>query len=332
MPESADLVAQVATLTRRLDEVTGELNDQRAQLTRLVRAYGLDGEQLDRLRSFWDIWDEAAIGAHMRDVVSQASVLTDPFPHIVIEPLLPPDAFRLLLDAVPPPDFFEGKKHLDLRGLGTSATVMPLFSKAIWRSLRKDIVGPMLAPLLAERFRPYARDFLRISMGEEFMDEALSLPLYAHGFRLMMRRPGWELAPHLDPRDQFITTLLYLARPGEPETYGTRLFRVCQDNFVQGWANTYYPEAEGIRCELAKTMPYRGNLCLSFLNMGGGAHGASVPADAQPADLCRTVLQFYMGPDRPELESLVKRLPLDRQLPWTQRGHKRRSVVNADAT
>ncbi len=58
---------------------------------------------------------------------------------------------------------------------------------------------------------------------------------------------------------------------------------------------------------------------VSLLNLGGGAHGATLPADAQPADLRRLVFQFYMGPQREELEALVSRLPADRQIAWKQR-------------
>jgi len=332
IPAGDAVAAQISALTQRLDEVLQEVRDQRGQLARLARAYAMDGEQLDRIRTVADVWDPRAIAAHIRDVVASAAVLTDPFPHLVLEPLLPPAAFQALVDAVPPEDFFEGEKHLDLRGVGLTTTIMPLFSKAIWRSLRSDIIGPALGPALAGRFRPHAREFLRLSVGQEFVEEVLALPLHPHGLRLMLRRRGWSLPPHCDPRDQFISTLLYLARPGEAESFGTQLFRVHQENFVPGWANTYYPEDEGLRCEVAKTMPYRGNLCLSFLNLGGGAHGAAVPEDAQPADLRRLVFQFYMGPDREALEAVVRRLPAERQVAWTRRvKNKDRRAMRAAA-
>jgi len=269
----------------------------------------------------------------VRSVVADATVHTDPFPHLVLEPLLPPEAFRVLVDAVPPEEFFEGEKHLDLRGIGKATSVVPLFSRIIWGSLRKDVIDCALAPALAERLRPFARNLLRHSVGDEFVDQALALPLHPHGLRLMLRRRGWTLRPHCDPRDQFISTLLYLAPPGEGDTYGTQLFRVLQDNFVPGWANTYYPEDEGVACELAKTMPYRGNLCLSFLNLGGGAHGAAVPEDAQPPDLRRLAFQFYMGPDKEQLDPIIARLPADLQLAWTRRvkNQERRALRKAAA-
>ena len=305
--------------TVSLDEAMRQLSEQQSELARLRRAHAIDLEEVDRIRSIASVWRPAEIAAHVRDVVSSAPVQTDPFPHLVMDPLLPEDAFRVLVDAIPSEEFLEGDKHLDLRGVGSAATVVPLFSRLIWRSLRTDVIGPVLAPALANRLRPFARDFFRLAFGEEFVDEALALPMNPHGLRLMLRRRGWTLPPHCDPRDQFVSTLLYLARPGEGDTYGTQLFRVLEENFVPRYANTYYPESEGLTCELVKTMPYRGNLCLSFLNLGGGAHGASVPADAQPADLRRWAFQFYMGPDRDQLEPLVKRLTAERQDAWTRR-------------
>jgi hypothetical protein len=319
MSPPEDLALQVRLLAKRLKEVLGELHDQRGQLSRLALAYGMDAERGDRLRALPEAWDLPAIEAHLRHVVAAAPMISDPFPHLVIEPLLPPEGFKVLVDAVPAEEFFEGEPHLGLKGLGLPQTILPLFSRLVWRSVLDDVLRPVLAPLLARRFQPLVRDFLRIGIGDDLVDDAMALPLIPRGLRLMLRRPGWKLAPHVDPRHQFITTLLYLACPGEPETYGTQLFRVHRKNFMSRRANTYYPEDDGIRCELAQTIPYRGNLCLSFLNLGGGAHGAVLPSDAQPADMRRKVFQFYIGPDRQALEGLVERLPPDRQVAWKLR-------------
>lgn len=277
----------------------------------------------DRMTALPGDWDVPVITAHVRDAIVAAPVLTDPFPHLVIEPLLPARAFGALLEAVPAESFFDGEdpRHRDLKGPGRAD--LPPFAKAIWGSMSSDIVAGVMGPAIAERLRPLAKDYLRVSVGDEFVDEAVALELETRGLRLMLRRPGWSLAPHLDPRDQFITTLLYLARPGDPEQYGTQLFRVHRENFVASWANTYYPEAEGLRCELAKTLPFRGNVCVSFLNLGGGAHAAELPADAQPPDLKRYAFQFYMGPDRGALEALVSRLSPERQVAWTRRVKKK---------
>src|SRR5687768_3447544 len=106
-----------------------QLEEQRAELTRLRRAQALDLEQVDRIRSIADVWDPAPIAAHVREVIAAATVHTDPYPHMVLDPLLPAGAFQTLVDAVPSEEFFEGEKHLDLRGLGMPTTIVPLFAR-----------------------------------------------------------------------------------------------------------------------------------------------------------------------------------------------------------
>jgi hypothetical protein len=94
-----------------------------------------------------------------------------------------------------------------------------------------------------------------------------------------------------------VTTLLYLARPGEPEAYGTHLYR--SDRPVAGaQERTYYPysENEEGRCERVATIPFRANTALMFANVG--LRGAEIPASA-PADLERYSIQFYIGPADP---------------------------------
>ena len=298
------------------------LADLQQQVARLARANAANADLLQASGQLPPAWDVERIGVHVRDAVDRASLHTDPYPHVIVPNLLPDDAFRVLLEAVPSEEFFEGDdpRRLDLKT--PDRAILPLHWSAIWRSFSRDIVGGVLGPALAARFRPHARDYLRLSIGDELVDEALALPLQTRGLRLMLRRPGWKLSPHLDPRDQFITTLLYLARPGDPESHGTQLFSVDRENFVATWANTYYPEAEGLRCDLVKTLPFRGNLCLSFLNLGGGAHGAELPADAKPADLKRVAFQFYMGPDRDALNAVIDRLPPEMQVAWKRRVKK----------
>jgi hypothetical protein len=53
---------------------------------------------------------------------------------------------------------------------------------------------------------------------------------------------------------------------------------------------------------------------LAFVNCGG-AHGATIPADAAPG-LERYSYQFYIGPDREALDAVVADLPPERRQMW----------------
>jgi hypothetical protein len=60
---------------------------------------------------------------------------------------------------------------------------------------------------------------------------------------------------------------------------------------------------------------FKRNRALIFLN-SVGAHGASIPHDAEPANLERYAYQFRIGPDADSIASLIEGLPADRRAAW----------------
>jgi hypothetical protein len=135
----------------------------------------------------------------------------------------------------------------------------------------------------------------------EGTDPTIDLPLHASNGRLMLRRPGYLIPPHRDPKWGFLTGLVYLARPGDDDAHGTQLYRVRDDESAPS-NKPYYVDPS--RCELARAVPFRPNTLLVFLN-SGGAHGASIPADAQPATLERYLYQFRLGPSNDAIAALL---------------------------
>jgi len=129
----------------------------------------------------------------------------------------------------------------------------------------------------------------------------------------MLRRAGYHLDPHRDPKRSMLTCLLYLARSGDSEAHGTQLFRVIDDREAS-YKQTYYPEADGCRCELVTVVPFRPNTMLVFMN-SRGAHGATIPADAGD-DLERYAYQFYVAPENAALGALIRELPRERRTMW----------------
>jgi hypothetical protein len=142
---------------------------------------------------------------------------------------------------------------------------------------------------------------------------SLDLALHPSDGRIMLRRPGYVIAPHRDPKWGFVTGLVYLARDGNSETYGTNLYRVAQDEEAPTDKPFYVNER---KCELVKMVPYRANTMLAFLN-SAGAHGASIPADAKPATLERYVYQFRLGPDTPTIKRLLAMMPAEQRALWS---------------
>jgi len=260
--------------------------------------------------------DERRIGDHVRRAIAAAPHLTDPYEHIVVERLLPDDVYDLLLRAIPPAEFFDDHDRIK-QNLTFPMEYGPALAAKVWGYFDDMIARTMIRPAVLEKFYEPLQAHFATMFGADFVDRANALPQAASSGRLMLRRPGYHLDPHRDPKRSMITCLMYLARDGDSEQHGTQIFRVHGDAEAD-YKQTYYPEQAGGRCELVKVVPYRPNTMLVFLN-SRGAHGADIPADA-PADLERYSYQFYVAPLNEALAALIKSLPPAQRMKWRSKG------------
>jgi hypothetical protein len=109
-----------------------------------------------------------------------------------------------------------------------------------------------------------------------------------------------------------ITCLLYLARPGDDESWGTQLYAVDEDEE----ARTVKPLwIDASRCRLVGDVTFRPNRALMFLN-SVGAHGAHIPAEGDPAAIERYAYQFRVGVGARSIATALSTLPADRRPYW----------------
>ena len=263
-----------------------------------------------------DRLDAPRIGAHVRAAIAAAPLVEEPFEHLVVESLLPADVYELLIEAIPPEPFFDAHDPIK-RNLRFPMEFGPALSAAVWAFFDDVVTRQMIRPAVVERFQmPLQRHYDAI-FGRAFRERAKGLAQSVSGGRLMLRRAGYHLDPHRDPKHSMLTCLFYLARPGDSDAYGTQLFSVANDSDAS-YKQTYYPEQEGRQCELAKLVPFRANSMLVFLN-SRGAHGATIPPDA-PASLERYSYQFYVAPDKAQLGELIRLLPEPLRRMWQSKG------------
>jgi hypothetical protein len=301
-----------------LQQALGSLQQELARLTKANR-------RLELLRE-WDevhaatlarLQDRLAIdriAAHIQAAIERADVVADPAPHIVVEQMLPLDIYELLLQSIPPSEFFSDrdpvKQDFELRDLPRA----PRFSRAVWSFFDQQVVAQVLSPAVFERLRPAVVERYCSMLGSSVGVRAATLIHQTRSGRIMLRRPGYQLKPHLDPKRVVLTGIMYLARPTDSEEYGTQLFRVTQP-FVQPCLKTFFPEDAGLRCELARTVPFRPNSLLAFVN-AEGAHGAILPRDARLLE--RYAYQFYIKPGEDEFVDLLRHLPPDVRAQWEE--------------
>jgi len=300
----------------RVDEVTGKTR----ALEAIVEALRLRTEKLETIaRLDWElqneiarlpqILDPARIEPHVRAAVAAATLVEDPFPHIVVERWLPTDVYRVIVRALPPALFFI-EKEVSRQRLLVPFSLAPTYSRRVWAFVAEEIVDRILREALTARFASVIDAFVRDIAGDAAAEQHLEL--HTSDGRIMLRRPGYVIPPHRDPKWGFVTGLVYLAREGDAEEYGTSLYRVRGDEEAPS-DKPYYVEES--RCELVKTVPFRANTLFAFLN-STGAHGAKIPADAQPATLERYVYQFRLGPNSQAIQQLLAAMPPERSERW----------------
>jgi hypothetical protein len=307
------------TVLRALARVD-QLHDSTRSLEAQVEALRVKTEQLETAaRLDWDLQDELAglathldtdrIAAHVSRAVDRAPLVEDPFPHVLVEDWLPGDVYQTMMRGLPPAVFF-ADRDLARQRILVPLVQGPIYSRRVWSYIADEVVGRILREALTRKFEGVVRRYVESFCGPDLA--GVDLTMNASDGRIMLRRPGYVITPHRDPKWGFVTGLVYLARKGDNESYGTQLYRVKDDEEAPNDKPFYVDES---RCELVRSVPFKANTMMAFLN-SAGAHGASIPADAQPADMERYLYQFRLGPGPKAIKSLLTTMEPERRERW----------------
>lgn len=280
----------------------GALKDEihalkKAQLDERVRALeaARRSDHADRLRTLTSELESRfpleSLTTHVQQVIARSPVMNDPYPHVVLDDVVPSALHAMLYEDRPPRGFWcdgqEGRQNWTIgEDLG------PLRTEAVWQFMDDVVVARVLVPQLASLFDAYLQTQHRRKAKRD-RDEAGQNSYARSGGRLMLRRPGYHFEPHLDPPRALLTGLFYVGRPEDGHDYGTKLLRSNRP-IPDERHGVWYPLREGASCELVKVVPARPNSMLVFASRIG-LHGADIPADAQPPTLERYAYQFYIG-------------------------------------
>jgi hypothetical protein len=285
------LKTELRSAAATIKEIRSELQQTRVEQRELLEQLRRSDREARKLRAtvlmnadgsaqrYAQALDANAVAGHVARSVAAAAVDPHPTPHIVIDSLFPADTYEALLAGIPPDIFFTQKDRVKQDLKIAPGDAAPEWTRRTRAFLEDEVIPRMLVPALMARLRP----------------DLAATPHEATAGRMMLRRPGYVIKPHLDPQRAVITCLIYLARPGDDEAYGTQLFTIDEPPSLDR-TSTFYPEEHGYRCELVKTVPFRANTAFAFVN-AGAAHGAEIPVTA-PKDLERYAYQFYVSPRR----------------------------------
>ena len=256
---------------------------------------------------------DAEVSAHVNRQVAGALINDDPLPHAVIDRLLPDALYDALIRGLPPVELFNDRLP-NKRQLAVPFKLAPAYARRVWDYMARTVVERMLTPAIIDKFKPAVADWVSRSfptLGESPLDR---IRMHASDGRILLRTRGYVIPPHRDPKWGFLTCLLYLARPGDSDSWGTQLYAVEGDEEARGTAPNWI---DSRRCRQVSDVTFLPNRALVFLN-SKGAHGARIPDDA-PESLERYAYQFRIGPHSEATPGIVETLPPERRPFWEGR-------------
>jgi len=299
LKEMASLTHEVATLRVR-----------ESQLRAIARQ---DCRLEPHLAALDSTLSDPAIGTHVRQAIARSTLHLEPFPHIVVDKLLPRHVFDALITGLPPSALFADRAP-NKQQLNVPFDVASVYSQRIWQFMARTIGPEFIMPAIVEVFRESMHQWLRQTLPQVTPAQIDALALTCSDGRILLRRPGYRIPPHRDPKWGFITCLMYLPRHGDDQRWGTHLYSVAaaRETEAKGAAPHWISDDD---CTLVSTVEFVPNRTLFFLN-SHGAHGADIPADAEPATLERYAYQFRVGPAADTIRGLLELLPEERLPYW----------------
>ena len=296
----------------RMDALARTVGDVRLELGELRAVARRDAELDDSLDGLAALCDQGRLTAHIRAAIAAAPLVTDPFPHAVIRDVLPKDFYAALIRGIPPVELFGSPTNAKPQ-LTVPLSVGPVFSRRIWKYFVTDVVPRMMQDEFVAKFRAPLEEWMARNW-PSLSSNPLGPPvdLQTGEGRIILRRRGYAIRPHRDPKWGFITVIIYLARKGDSPEWGTQLYSVDEDTTARGAAPHWIDPAQ---CRRTVDVPFQRNTALAFLN-SWGAHGASIPPDAEPPDLERYIYQFRIGPSAESVRALCELLSGDELAAW----------------
>lgn len=302
---------RLAGLEAEARSLKTEVAETRLRESRLTAIYQRDVEEQSMVAALDRVLCADAIAAHVEGAVAAAQLHHDPFPHVVLENLFPQRFYDAVVRGIPPVELFDGVENK--QRIVVPFEMAPAFSRRVWSFLLNDVVDASLGPALLRKLREPLTDWVTGTWPELAGQPIESVVrMQSTDGRILLRRRGYVIPPHRDPKWGFVTCLLYLARPGDSQSWGTQLYTVDEDTEAASVA-PHWIRAE--QCRLVKDVPFRANSALVFLN-SRGAHGAQIPASAEPPTLERYIYQFRIGPTAESIRRLVALLPAERREQW----------------
>ena len=197
--------------------------------------------------------------------INNTKIELKPFPHIIIENLLPKSVIEKLNKVLPEYDDVGKKNVLFQSSSETKKTIMPdskifkkLLKKKIFRNVNDNFFK--MKPLILKKFNEEILE----NVNPQYLDSKI-----IYNINLGLMRKGYLKSAHLDRRDHLISGIYY---PITKINKGGNL-QLCR---LSKKVQTYdvFPSKKNLK--IAKNYKIKKNFCIFFLNVPWAYHAVSM--------------------------------------------------------
>jgi len=172
---------------------------------------------------------ERQIKEYIEEKVNSAEISTDPFPHLVINDILPERLYKIASKYWPGYDHFKGagpRKKIYTTSGCIEATNIIDEKRIFWRTFGEVVVKHYLKPLIIKKFTPYLDWKFPSSSEEELLEIQKDLSFYPYRYdSLVTDSPRYQIHPHIDGIRTFIQAIIYFPPDDLHQELGTVLYK-----------------------------------------------------------------------------------------------------------
>ncbi len=172
---------------------------------------------------------DSKIQKHIIEKLRSARVITDPFPHLIVENFLPEELYQHALESFPEHSLFKLQEssrqflwtnHGCLKGSSLS-----LSDQAFWQAFGEVTVNHFTKPILIDKFMPFLNVKFQTKDPQELEKIKQGLDFWEHRQDgLVSYLAKTQVEPHIDDHNIFVRALLYFPEDDEHQEVGTTLY------------------------------------------------------------------------------------------------------------
>jgi hypothetical protein len=155
------------SLENRIADLARELHVARvkeAQLRAVMqRDLELEGEDAELRRHMTDV---DGLEQHVRQAFAAAEFSQEPFPHGIVDDVLPSWLYKALVTGLPPVELY-ADREVNRQQLTVPFTLAPRYGQLVWRFMTHTVLDRVLRPVIMERLGPSLQAFVHRRSGDD---------------------------------------------------------------------------------------------------------------------------------------------------------------------